>query len=85
MFNYVIIQLNKWVYRVCVIVLIKKLKKDVELYENRAKYMSQNCKFRDIKIENNKFKKGSEDKDCKMFFKQNNNNYFIVNRYIIKN
>ena len=48
-------------------VLIKKLKSVEYMKIENLNICPQNCKFRDIKIENDKFKKGSEDKDCKMF------------------
>ena len=60
------------------------IKKKCRFYEGRARYMDQKCNFKDIKIKNKNFVKGDIDKNCKMFFRQNNNNYFIGTDILLK-
>ena len=69
-----------------------QLKRKCELYEERAKYMKDKCqyKFR-IKDEinefdegNQKFIRGNNKNDCKMFFTQYNNNFYVNSDILLR-
>lgn len=68
-----------------------QLKQKCKLYEQRAKHMKDKCiyKFRiedEIREneENNKYIRSNKKNDCKMFFTQNNNNFYVNSDILIR-